>query len=225
MDKIDERTLIERFGYSTFDKGEEYYNEGRVISAFMEGNRLQGNVVGTKTYRVKVLLSDLSNSCTCPIGGNCKHVVALLLFHLRNREDVIDLVKLREELKQRDKYELIDIIIEAVKGNDILSLIRKVDRKISIRSFFKIFDKNYVDENVVQNIADTIKMYKSKISKEDLLKLLERAIDCEDFGCYYDDYSDSYFSYPLFEAIGEALVEKELTQEDIETLKRIIDQD
>jgi len=182
-------------------------------------------VVGTKTYRVEVSLSDLSNNCSSPLGGDCKHVVALLLFYLRNVDEVIDLVKLRDELKGRDKSELIDIIIEAVRGNDVLLLIWSVDRKVRICTFLKVFNGRHLDEGVIQHMANIIRAYKNRISKQDLFKLLERAVDCEDFGCYYDDYRDNWFSNPLFEAIGEGLSGKELTREDVETLKKIIDQD
>jgi len=60
MKTLDENNIIKRFGYSIFNKGKEYYNENRVITALIDGDLLQGLVAGTKVYRVTVSLSDLS---------------------------------------------------------------------------------------------------------------------------------------------------------------------
>lgn len=127
---------------------------------------------------------------------------------------------------EKSKEELVDLIIKAMKGEDILSLIQHSEKEIKIASILRTFERGNVDETTVQNIAEVIRNFKHKISKEDLLILLEKVtLECEDFGCFYDDYRDDYYNEPLFETIGEALVEKDLTQEDIERLGKIIDQD
>ncbi|WP_218257932.1 SWIM zinc finger family protein [Saccharolobus shibatae] len=226
MKALNESKIIERFGYSTFDKGKEYYNENRVLSAFINGDLLEGVVVGTNVYRTSVLLSDLSNKCSCPLGGDCKHVVALLLFYLKNSDEVIDIPKLKDKLREKSKEELIDIIIKALGGEEILPLIEQKEKNIKIRSILRIFERGEVDERTVENISNIIRNFKNNISKEDLLMLLEKiTLDCENFGCFYDDYGDYYYNESIFKAIGEALVEKDLTSEDIEKLKEILDRD
>jgi len=226
MKTLDENNIIKRFGYSTFNKGKEYYNENRVITALIDGDLLQGLVVGTRVYRVTVSLSDLSNRCSCPLGGDCKHVVALLLFYLNDNDSVIDTIKLKAELRERSKEELINIIIKALEGEEILPLIQQEEKNIRIKSFLRVFESGHVDEGVVNDMANVIEKFKNNISKEDLLMLLEKiTLDCESFGCFYDDYGDYYYNEPIFKAIGEALVEKDLTQEDVRKLGEIIKQD
>ena len=195
-------------------KDKEYYNENRVITALIDGDLLQGLVAGTKVYRVTVSLSDLSNRCSCPLGGDCKHVVALLLFYLNDNDNVIDTIKLKAKLRERSKEELINIIIKALEGEEILPLIQQEEKNIRIKSFLRVFESGHVDEGVVNDMANVIEKFKNNISKEDLLMLLEKiTLDCESFGCFYDDYGDYYYNESIFKAIGEALVEKDLTQE------------
>ncbi|AWR98524.1 SWIM zinc finger family protein [Metallosphaera hakonensis] len=226
MKALDKNVILDRFGHSTFDKGREYYEENRVLTAFINGDVLKGKVLGTEVYHTSVSLSDLSNECSCPLGGECKHVVALLLFYLNNKDEVTDLAELKSKLTKKSKDDLIDIIIKAMEGEEILPLIGQDEKDVKIGSFIKVFERGNVDEKTVKNMANTIKKSKNNISKEDLFRLLEKIVlECEHFGCFYDDYRDDYYDAPIFEAIGEALAEKDLSHEDIERLGKIIRED
>ncbi len=72
------------------DRGHRYYLDGRVLKLQYEPSSrvLRGEVMGTSqhAYQVWVRLQTLSdgrpamdNYCTCPVGRDCKHVVAVLL--------------------------------------------------------------------------------------------------------------------------------------------------
>ncbi len=70
----------------TFERGEEYYKSGAVISLVKRGARVSAKVEGSDyaPYTVAVELADggvASASCTCPydFDGYCKHIVATLL--------------------------------------------------------------------------------------------------------------------------------------------------
>ncbi len=82
----------DHFDETSFFRGERYYRSGRVISVIVsqvEDNSLtlRGYVRGSrsKPYKAEVELTDdydqfaFANECTCPLGGDCKHIVALLL--------------------------------------------------------------------------------------------------------------------------------------------------
>ncbi len=84
------RTDIRRgIGEPTFTRGDQYFVRGKVIDVNTEDpERISGEVSGSggRRYRVDVrLLSSPSGGfrfvsrCTCPVGADCKHVVALLL--------------------------------------------------------------------------------------------------------------------------------------------------
>ncbi|MBN2302909.1 MAG: SWIM zinc finger family protein [Anaerolineae bacterium] len=75
---------------NSFQRGQSYYNSGSIVDAVRRGNELTGSCEGSQyePYRIRVTLTDdgdvLDASCTCPYdwGGDCKHIVALLLtFH------------------------------------------------------------------------------------------------------------------------------------------------
>jgi superfamily II DNA or RNA helicase len=87
----DEVTLRRLVGVTTFARAEAYARGGAVRSREWApgGARVVGEVQGgaLEPYRVSVdltrspsaALSALRASCTCPVGVNCKHAVALLL--------------------------------------------------------------------------------------------------------------------------------------------------
>lgn len=62
----------------TVKKGERYYKSGKVLWVVKYGNRLFSKVLGTYPYYVVLDLETGENSCTCPLGGDCKHVAATL---------------------------------------------------------------------------------------------------------------------------------------------------
>ncbi len=85
-----ERSLYEMFSNRTVMKGQEYWELGHVLAVKMNGLEIRARVSGKylPEYRVTIDLSQgrayLSNTCTCPVGGDCKHVVATLLM-VRNQ--------------------------------------------------------------------------------------------------------------------------------------------
>lgn len=60
------------------ERGEQYYRSGRVLWVVKSGSRLYGKVLGTYPYSVTVDLKGGKSTCTCPLGGNCKHVHAVM---------------------------------------------------------------------------------------------------------------------------------------------------
>jgi len=64
---------------STIKKGERYYKKGKVLWVVKRGERLFSKVLGTYPYYVEINLATGENICTCPLGGECKHVAAVLI--------------------------------------------------------------------------------------------------------------------------------------------------
>ncbi|MET0267127.1 MAG: DEAD/DEAH box helicase [Duganella sp.] len=79
--------LRHSFQASTLDRGGAYQQRGHVLLAEQNGDVIQGQVAGSERtpYRQTIKLSRTggklrcSGSCSCPVGHNCKHVVAVLL--------------------------------------------------------------------------------------------------------------------------------------------------
>jgi superfamily II DNA or RNA helicase len=73
-------------GYS-YERGDRYWQQGRVRSCVQQGDGITGIVVGTTEYSVQLFTQGrtLVAQCTCPVGGGellCKHAVALALYYL-----------------------------------------------------------------------------------------------------------------------------------------------
>lgn len=67
-----------------FARGKSYYRNGHISDTMQRGNMIEGDCEGSEydPYRVEVRLGSRGiegNECSCPMGGDCKHVVALLL--------------------------------------------------------------------------------------------------------------------------------------------------
>jgi len=62
----------------TLKKGERYYRTGKVLWVVKSGDRLYGKVLGGYPYYVEIDIPTGENKCTCPLGGDCKHVAAVL---------------------------------------------------------------------------------------------------------------------------------------------------
>ena len=90
----------------------------------------------TEPYRVSVTLdsdNDFSkNTCSCPIGGGCKHVIALLLNCINEKENFLNLPPVDSILKNKTKEELLSIIKEMLNRNP--ELINVIERSDTVKS-------------------------------------------------------------------------------------------
>ena len=112
----------------SFDKGQDYFLSGAiynpswqsipngvVLLAYCEGN-------SAPAYRVSAALDEggvRSASCTCAYdwGGDCKHIIALLLTYLHHSETFNEQKSVHELLAGLDKEELAALIERLVKND------------------------------------------------------------------------------------------------------------
>lgn len=75
------KDIINAVSPSYYSRGKDYHHQGRVSNINLQGELLSGHVQGSRLYSQLIFLSDskINGDCTCPVGGNCKHVVAVLL--------------------------------------------------------------------------------------------------------------------------------------------------
>ncbi|MDR3054358.1 MAG: DEAD/DEAH box helicase [Zoogloeaceae bacterium] len=78
-------------GETFVKRGDAYAQQDRVSHLTMSECRIEADVQGTqrKPYAVLAHISEagLVSSCSCPVGGDCKHVAAMLLSALASRSD------------------------------------------------------------------------------------------------------------------------------------------
>ncbi len=119
---ISEREMRRIFDDAVLERGRAYFREGRVTNAIVEGSELLAECSGSlpENYRVRIVLDDgIDFSCSCPYQrGPCKHVAAVLYAYLIKPEGFRTVNRLRAHLERKDRIELVNIIIDLVRGKD-----------------------------------------------------------------------------------------------------------
>lgn len=106
---------------ASFERGKRYLDEGRVNILEASPTGVTAEVQGTEKYTVKVdLKNGISAECDCPydLEGYCKHIVAVLLSMLDNKEEIEAMMaKSRQDqeaalalLKEADQMEIRDFL-------------------------------------------------------------------------------------------------------------------
>jgi hypothetical protein len=113
--EISEQQIKKHFYTEYFERGLDYYENGRIIDPVFHGNRLEASCEGStpEPYRLSATLKAggiADNQCTCPLGGDCKHVIALLLTWVRDRKRFFDLAGLEKRLGEKSREELLETI-------------------------------------------------------------------------------------------------------------------
>jgi uncharacterized Zn finger protein len=128
--KITLQDIKDRCDPKIFQRGKAYYEEGAIKKPKCDGNEIRARCLGSysQPYRVSVQLGDegiVWAECDCPYdyGGDCKHIVALLLTYMYQPMQFAELSptttstpqKSNHPLNSRTKSELITIIEQMVK--------------------------------------------------------------------------------------------------------------
>ena len=139
---------MNNFDMRSFQRGQEYVEN--VKFCFKKNELLVGDVVGTHVYRAKYDLQKEEGTCSCPVGYNCKHCVALYLTYKRG--DFIDISIIEEKLNEFDKQNLITLLIDNI--DEIPQLARKILDKSDFEKGFDEFLKNIlvVDEFCLSDV-------------------------------------------------------------------------
>jgi len=104
---------------SSFMRGSDYYDSGNISNPIRQGRELRGECYGSREqpYKIRVVLKDggvEDASCSCPRGGFCKHIVALLLQYVHEPVSFENLTSLNTTLGRLSKEELIALIGDLV---------------------------------------------------------------------------------------------------------------
>jgi uncharacterized Zn finger protein len=117
-------------GARSFERGEDYFAAGQVISLVEHAGKLTATVHGTEVYRVKISIRDgaLDYDCTCPMGADgafCKHCVAVGLAWLTDDPGksptkeakaadtpVVTLEDARAWLAEQNKPKLVEMLLD-----------------------------------------------------------------------------------------------------------------
>lgn len=226
------------YGETIFERGMDYFEEERVTNVIKLKNKLIGEVMGSDIYKTEVNLDNLGCECSCPYGTNCKHGVAVLLQYLN--EEYNDGDEIMKRLDGMNREELRGVIDKLIGMNpsslmylDVHSLDDEKSSEIwvealdkQIKSKLKRIQESHADAEFVDDFAKLIKVNENVLTKEQIFDILEFLVDnCEEYGYFYDDYSDSYYGDEIFKNLCDAFVKKELDERDFERLKELRERD
>ncbi|HEX6384316.1 MAG TPA: SWIM zinc finger family protein, partial [Anaerolineae bacterium] len=115
----------------SFSRGQEYYEDGFVLSLMQRGNTLYAEVQGSQyePYEVAVTFEDdgiEDTYCTCPYdwGGICKHIVAVLLNAIHDAQDIEERPAAEALLADLDAAQLHSLLLKAIEYRpDVLDLV------------------------------------------------------------------------------------------------------
>ena len=98
-----------------FQRGRNYYHSGAIFDTVRRGSRIEGYCEGSASepYHVVVTLDEngiVGDSCTCPMDGDCKHVVALLLAWVHKPEEFSERQPVDSALADKSKDELVALV-------------------------------------------------------------------------------------------------------------------
>ena len=171
--RLTEAAIRELADERSFERGWDYYNDGAVQEPARRRNELYGLCYGSRDepYRVKVVLGESGIReayCTCPRGGFCKHIVALLLTYVHEPEAFSGLDELEAMLARLSKEELVRLIIDLVQCDT--SLLAAVRRAVSLSA-------DEVDAAMLRREVQRILRYRDPYDMEeglqDLLAMAE----------------------------------------------------
>jgi hypothetical protein len=233
---MNESEIIRAYGETIFGRGLGYFREGRVTNVIKFSRRLIGEVSGTVGYTTEVDLDDLRCDCSCPYGGNCKHGVAVLLQY--SDGGYVDCDEIMERVEEMDRDELMGVVEEFVRLNPASLMylhvhpargegepdeaqIKALDKQI--RSMLRrIVDYGYADRGFADDLSGLIRFNETLLTKEQIFYILGFIVNnCEEYGCFYDDYADDYFGDEIFENLCDAFARKEPEASDFERLKEL----
>lgn len=115
--ELTDHHLLDLTDPGSFKRGVTYHRDHRVINVDDGGAAVTGKVVGSgRIYDTSVEIGGrpqrrIYDACSCPLGGACKHVVALILAARAQAPSTRVLKPRRESSRQRSWEELLDEVI------------------------------------------------------------------------------------------------------------------
>ena len=116
---------------SSFMRGSDYYASGNICNPIRQGKELRGECYGSRDqpYKVRAVLKKggiEDASCSCPRGGFCKHIVALLLKYAHEPDSFGVLASLNATLARLSKEQLIALIGDLILREPALASVAEL---------------------------------------------------------------------------------------------------
>jgi uncharacterized Zn finger protein len=202
--RLTEKQIRDRASDQSFQKGLAYYNSGAIYNPTLQsmpgGITLMAECEGSSApaYRLRIELDDGGvrfASCTCPYdwGGDCKHIVALLLMYLHQPDEFSEHKSVNELLAGLEKEALIALILRLVERDpDLYVALELAIPAVKVTTQMESSGKAKKRQTQVSEGA-----YRKQISR-----ILKQSRYSDN---YYDDWSKPEYIGDLEEVLGTGL--------------------
>lgn len=124
---ITEEQIQERCTKNVFSRGEGYFYDEMIENPIFHGDTLSAHCHGSEAtpYHVSVELTPTgiaAAECSCPYdwGGDCKHIVALLLTYIHEPEEIRSVEPVLTAIAEKPRATLLRVISELLKREPTL---------------------------------------------------------------------------------------------------------
>src|SRR3990172_2861874 len=200
--QLTEEIIRGRASDQSYQKGRDYYRSGAIYNSSWQsmvgGIMLTAQCEGSSapSYRLRVELDAggvRSASCTCPYdwGGDCKHIVALLLMYLHKPDEVSEQKRVEDLLADMEKDSLVALIHHLVERDP--NLYDEIEMAIPMVNAGK--SKSPATKGKRQ----------TQVSEQAYRKQVRRILKQSRYdGSYYDDWNEPAYLGDLKEILETA---------------------
>lgn len=172
LKRLIEPDVAKLFDPRIYQRGKEYFEEGRLNRPIVHRGSIMADVKGTmpEEYHISIDLRDgnFIASCTCPYAfGYCKHIAAVLYAWVRRPGIFKDLGRSEDMLRKLGKEEVVEIVMDMIRYDpDVLYVINLrltpgpelpgfIDREMKA-----IFSQEYADYLNVREIVKRLDIFR-----------------------------------------------------------------
>ena len=126
LTELTETGIREFAGTTIFNRGYDYFEQGMVYEFNYDSNRIVAEVYGNHgDYEVEIMSEggEVETYCSCPYDGYpCKHIVAVLLTFIHDKEKYIqqgiqhqrEISSLKDKIRRLSRTDLMEIVISCL---------------------------------------------------------------------------------------------------------------
>jgi len=162
LESLTETKVKKMAGDKVFSRGYDYFARGYVREIVKTEKNVRAKVLGRGgtlySVHIKGEGKRLESNCTCPFGGFCKHIVAVLLSLVKKSGSItqISMKEVEDDLRSKSKDELVGIILDhASSDTDFMKSLLvetqiKVKKTVDVSFFRREIDRRLAEANYVQ---------------------------------------------------------------------------
>ena len=177
MKTLSESVIATLAGEAAYQRGLEYYNDGRVEQLNINGTQISASVKGQKQYRVSLnhTAKMFDGSCDCPASDNfdfCKHCVAVSLAYYYQTQTNLEMA-------------------DAGKADTVLLYLNTFTKPQLIEELNTLIQQ---DQSVYDHWLLRAEIASGNLSSKDLRKRITQAIPFKPSGLWRPQEVANYFS-------------------------------